>query len=143
MLLSEKHGLVELGVDYSATLAPNATGQPFWVADGHVVVQKRQTYSGNQEREAQSFWSQPRRFFIPAFTCLLEDFLSQGMNALLKPPALEPGLPARFLPVTLSAEDMPAAAEFIVMAIEAGRKDKLREINFSVELSSPNLWILP
>jgi hypothetical protein len=94
MLLFEKHGLVELGVDYSAALTPNATGRPFWVADCQVKVQSRQTYSGNQEREAQDFWSQPRRVFIPAFTCSLEDFLSLGMHALLQPPTLQPGPPA-------------------------------------------------
>jgi hypothetical protein len=40
-------------------------------------------------------------------------------------------------------EDVSAAAEFIVMAIEAGRKDKLKELDFSLKLSTPVLWILP
>jgi len=33
-------------------------------------------------------------------------------------------------------------AEFIVLGIEADRKDKVREIQFTVQLSAPELWVL-
>jgi hypothetical protein len=36
-----------------------------------------------------------------------------------------------------------AAAEFIVMAVEAERKDDLKEIRFDLEIDTPILWILP
>jgi hypothetical protein len=36
-----------------------------------------------------------------------------------------------------------ATAEFIVMAVEAERKDDLKEIRFKLELDPPILWILP
>ncbi len=39
--------------------------------------------------------------------------------------------------------DVQAAVDFIVMAVEAGRKDKLREVDFSAKLSAPELWVLP
>jgi hypothetical protein len=113
------------------------------VVEGEMTPLQRHTYSGNQDRESQAFWSRPRRFLIPAFTCSLETLLTLGTNSLLHPPDLQPGPPAAFEPVTLSSEDVPAAAEFVVMAIEAGRKDKLREFNFSLKLSTPCLWILP
>jgi hypothetical protein len=56
---------------------------------------------------------------------------------------LQPGTAARFEPVTLALEDVKPLAEFIIMALEAGRKDKLRDIQFSLEMSPPVLWILP
>ena len=62
---------------------------------------------------------------------------------LLNPPDMTPGEPTPFEPVTLYRGDVRAAAEFIVMAIEAGRKDKLKSIEFELELASPALWILP
>jgi len=34
-------------------------------------------------------------------------------------------------------------AEFIVMGIEAARKDNLKEMTFTLNLSSPELWIVP
>jgi hypothetical protein len=33
-------------------------------------------------------------------------------------------------------------AEFIVLGIEADRKDKVREIEFALQLSQPELWVL-
>jgi hypothetical protein len=138
MLLFEKHGLVELGVDYSAALTPNATGRPFWVTDGQVKVQSRQTYSGNQEREAQDFWSQPRRFFIPAFTCSLEDFLSLASTLLNHHTTTRPAgpLPAR----NPSPEDI-RCGQFIVMAIEATRKDSSGRLISRLSYP-PGRWVL-
>jgi len=143
LLLDVHQGLVPLDVFYAAGIAPNTPGKPFWVADGRVAFAKRQTYSGNEDRDAQRFWAQPRQFFVPAFSGSLETLLGMGSKLLEKPPSLQSAPAARFEPVTLALEDVKPLAEFIVMALEAGRKDKLREIQFSLELSSPVLWILP
>jgi hypothetical protein len=144
LCLDEQQGLVPLEVNYAAGIPPNATGKPFWVAEGTVTLQ-RQSFgsSGKQAGEAQAFWSQPRCFFIPAFNSSLEDLLAQGTRLLLQPPDLQSGQAARFEPVTLHPLDVNAAAEFLVMAIEAGRPDKLKEIDFNLQLSPPVLWILP
>ena len=142
--LEDERGLAPLRVSYAAGIAPNAIGKPFWMAEGQVTLQ-RQTYGSarQQDGEAEGFWSQPRQFFIPAFTCPLEELLAIGTRLLLQPPPLQPGAAVGFEPVTLSVEDLPATAEFIVMAIEAGRKDKLKKVDFSLRLSSPVLWVLP
>jgi hypothetical protein len=144
MSLDEERGLLALEVNYSAGIAPHASGKPFWVAEGLVTLQ-RESFgsSGKQAAEAQKFWSKTHCFFIPAFHCSLETLLSLGSSLILNPPDLQPGPPAQFEPATLYAEDVKAAAEFIIMAIEAGRKDKIKEIKFSLELSAPVLWILP
>jgi hypothetical protein len=141
-LLTEK-GLVPLTVDYAAGITPGTKGKPYWVAQGEVALQ-RQTYSGNQDSEARKFWSQPRRFFIPAFDLPLEGLLSLGRQLLTRPPALQPGSPAPFEPVTFSPEDVTPLAEFIVMALEADRSDKLKNVNIQLHWTeSPTLWILP
>ena len=143
LLLDVSQGLAPLEVNYAAGIAPNTPGKPFWVTEGRVAFASRQTYSGNEDREAHNFWGQPRRFYVPAFTSTLEDLLEVGSKLIVRPPSLQAGSPVRFDPVTLAPEDVNPLAEFIVMALEAGRKDKLREIQFSVELSSPVLWIMP
>jgi hypothetical protein len=129
-------------VDYSAVIPPNARGRPFWVVEGKLSLQ-RDAYSGNADREAELFWSQPQRFFIPAFDCPLESMLEMGSRLLVNPPALQTGPPAIFEAVTLARQDVQAMVEFIAMAVEAGRKDKLKQLYISSDLSAPRLWILP
>ena len=141
LYLDEDKGLLPQEINFSPGIAPGARGKPYWVADGRVTL-SRETYGG-QTGEAEVFWSQPRRFFIPAFTCTLENMLSQGTSLLLQPPALQPGPPARFEPVTLPLVGVASPAEFIVMAIEAGRTDKLKKVEFNLQLTPPVLWILP
>jgi hypothetical protein len=142
LLLDEQKGLAPLDVQFMAGISSEAKGKPFWVADGQVAMQ-RKTYSGNQGNEAQAFWGQPRRFFIPAFAASLDDRLNLAMSLIARPPALQAGSPTRFEPVIMHIEDVSSAVEFVVMAIEAGRKDKLKELDFSLKLTKPVLWILP
>lgn len=141
-LLDEEKGLTLVEVNYSASLLPKGKGRPFWVVDGQVTL-RRQTYGGNEEREAQQFWGQPRRFFVPAFACPLEALLELGQSLLLRPPVLEAGPPAPVEAIVLALDDVRAAVDFIVMAVEAGRKDKLKAVDFEVQLSTPALWVLP
>lgn len=142
LLLDESKGLVPLEICYAAGINPNTKGKPFWVAEGRVTLH-REMYAGNSEREAQAFWSQPRRFFVPAYVTQLNSLVEAGVSLLYKQPDLQPGPAAAFEPVVLQVEDIQPAAEFIVMAVEAGRKDKLKEVNFNLQLSAPVLWILP
>jgi hypothetical protein len=140
--LDLKKGLVALDVHYAAGVAAGQIGKPFWVVDGQARLQ-RQTYSGNQDAEAQKFWGTARRFFIPAFNLSLEQSLTLGRQYLLQPPALDTGAAVAFEPVTLALEDVPTLAEFIAMALEADRKDKLKELRVTLTLAEPSLWILP
>ncbi len=142
LLLDENKGLAQIEVHFAGGIPSGAKGKPYWVADGQVAMQ-RQTYSGNQESEAQKYWSQPRRFFIPAFAATLDDRLNLAMNLMAHPPALQAGTAAPFEAVIMHLEDVTAAAEFVIMAIEASRKDKLKELDISLKLSTPILWILP
>ena len=142
MLLDDEKGLQPLNISYAANVSPNAIGKPYWVAEGKVTLQ-RETYGSAKNNEAQQFWAQPRRFFIPASRASLEELLSRATNLLLNPPSLQTGAVARFEPVTLDIRDVTAAAEFLVVSIEAGRPDRLKKIDFTLQLSPPALWILP
>jgi hypothetical protein len=104
---------------------------------------QRQTYSGNRAGESENFWGQGRRFCIPAFSCPHDELLENGTRLLKQPPPLREGPPTGFKPVTLSAADAIALAEFIVVAAEAERSDMLKELQFTLETSAPVLWILP
>ena len=144
MVLDEANGLLPLDVNFSSQLAPESTGRPFWVAQGEVTLHRESYQGGRREKtEAERMWGQPRLFLVPAYACNLETLLSEGVDKLNSPPELRPGPAARFAPVTLWKEDVTAASEFIVTAIEAGRKDKVKSLDFTLNLSVPELWILP
>lgn len=145
LLLDEEKGLAYLEINYSPLIKPNAVGRPYWICRGHVSVE-RETYSGNSDRiarEVQDYWGQGRQFSIPAYSAPLEDLLAQAVEMLQRPPDRVAGPAAAFAPVTLLPADLAAAAEFIVLAVEAARKDKLRWAQVKVVLESPSLWILP
>ncbi len=143
LILDVEKGLAPLEIHFAAGIAQNASGKPYWVADGTVTNLRRETYGSSSAGESERFWSQPHRFFVPAFSSTLENLLSQGTSLLLQPPGLQPGSPARFEPVILPVEDIAPTAEFIVMAIEAARKDKVKKLDFTLQLSPAILWILP
>lgn len=145
LLLDEARGLAALEIHIASGIPPGALGRPFWVASGQVRLQRgtHEGFIGRRTGQAERFWAGPRRFFIPAFTCPLDEMLELGALMIQQQPDLRPGPPAHFRPVTLPPADVAALAEFIVLAIEAGRKDNLRSIEAAVNLDSPSLWILP
>ncbi len=144
MALSDTGELIPCEINFSANLSPNQKGSPFWVAEGKVEL-VRQSYNrvGNSDREAVSFWAQPRRFFIPAYDCDLEEMLASGIRLLKEPPALQNGPKTDFLPITQSASDVRPFAEFLIIALEASRRDKVKSVQFELELGVLALWILP
>ena len=142
--LDEKQsvGLAALDFHFASGIKSGQQGHPFWVAQGSVVVQ-RQTYSGDENRHAQEFWQKPRSFFVPAYTCTLEQLISLGMQYLKEPVSLSSGSSVPFLPITLALEDVRPMAEFIVMGLEAERRDKLKKVDIQLNLAAPSLWVLP
>ena len=66
-----------------------------------------------------------------------------GVTLLKAGEAIQPGGPAPFLPVTTLPTDMHALAEFMVLSIEAERRDALKTVEFHLKLEPPRLVILP
>ena len=134
-------GLTPLELHYDASIRSGQPGRPFWVAQGQVTV-NRQTYRGNENQQAQEFWRQPRTFFVPAFACSLDELVSLGMKLLRQPVATLEGQRTPLLPVQLSMGDVRPMAEFIIMGIEAERKDMIKTVQIQLNLAAPVLWIL-
>lgn len=143
MQLDDKQpsGLAPLTVLYDSKIQSGQRGRPFWVARGDVSI-SRQAFRGNADNEARSYWSQPRTFFVPAYSSSMEDMVAMGMNLMNNPVNPTWGQPAPFLPVTLAQRDVRSMAEFIVMGIETSRKDMLKTVHFQLKLDLPELWVL-
>ncbi len=143
LVLSDEKGLLPQIVHYAAGIAQNTPGKPVWVAAGQTTLQ-RQTYRGDNSRDMLAFWATPRWFFIPAYSLPLDDLAEMGVRLLRQPPTLQEGSgPAAFLPVTVHPEDIRPLAEYLVLALEADRRDFLRSLTFTLQLGTPELWIFP
>jgi hypothetical protein len=144
MLLDESQpkGIVELPIHYDGTVRVGQQGRPFWVAQGTVTLQ-RNTFRGDENRQAQEFWQKPQLFFVPAFACSLDELVRLGMKLLRQPVVPLQGQPVPFMPVTLLRGDVRPMADFIVMGIEADRRDMLKLVTIQINLGTPVLWILP
>jgi hypothetical protein len=142
LLLDDEKGLIPLEVHYAAGIPAGASGKPYWVASGQAGL-RRETYSGDSTRDMQAFWQQAHTFYVPAVNLPLEQVVQIGVQLLRQPPLLTPGTAAPFLPVTVIPQDMRSLAEFIVYAVEAERKDNLKKLEINLQLSEPELWIVP
>ena len=142
-LLDEKKGAVPLNVFFHASLAAGKKGAPFWVTRGKVTFQERITYRGDEQKAMQDFWAEPRLFAIPAFALPLEEAIAMGVQFLHQPIPMEMGKPAPFPPIVVPPQDVHPLAEFIVMSVEAERKDALKHLKFTLTLEPLQCWILP
>jgi hypothetical protein len=130
-------------VFFSNSISSGTVGRPFWVTQGKVTFRERQTYKGNETAAAKDFWSVSRLFYVPAWACSLEEILSIGGALLKNPFSMNLGSPCRFAPVILLPSDLQALAEFMVINIEAERRDWLKSVLFDLKLEKPQLWIMP
>jgi hypothetical protein len=141
-------GLAPLAVNWAAA-RPGATQLrwlPFWVFTGAVTFLRRETYGGSLFGGGQpdKLWDSPRRFYVPAYPAALQEIETLGADLTRRQPRLAPGPAAGALSqCTLFPDDARRAAEFVVLTIEADRKDKLRQVDFTLSLQDPMLWVLP
>jgi hypothetical protein len=143
LLLSDEHATQPLEVRYAAGIQPGQLGRPFWVVTGNVSMRVREIFrSGDQGGQARDFWATPRTFYIPAYASTLDQTIETGTRMLLSPPNLQAGPAAAFLPVMTPPNDVQPYAEFIIMGIEAGRRDQLKQVIFDLQLGEPQLWVM-
>jgi hypothetical protein len=145
LLLDLENGLHPLEIHYASGVGSNNSGKPFWLASVQVTMEREAEggWLDRSERQSDRFWQGKKEFYIPANTSSLDDLLEQARQMLIQPPDLNEGPRVPFEPVRLSPGDLPALVEFVILGIEAGRKDKIKSLDISVELDTPQLWILP
>ncbi|HSV86322.1 MAG TPA: hypothetical protein VLH85_07090 [Levilinea sp.] len=142
-MLTQDGELTPVEIHFDASLRMGERGRPFWVAEGQVTNLVRTRFKGDQSQEMLRFWAAPRRFYVPAYETTLDEGVAVGLEWIEAQPPLTPGAQADFQPVTVLPDDVQALAEFIVLAVEANRKDKLSRLDFDLQLGAAELWIIP
>ncbi len=132
-----------LDVFFSSAIKPGKMGRPFWVSRCQVALTSRQTYQGDESRAAREFWGAPRLFYVAAWETSLDETINLGIDMLRSPQGLTPGSPMPFLPVVTPPGDVRSLVEFMIVSIEANRRDALKSITYDLKLEPLQLWILP
>lgn len=120
---------------------------PFWVFEGQVKVIKRETQGGrSRTKDMAKLWGARRRFFVPAWD--LDPHTSQdvGSRMVQQQPSfgkIERPAGAQLQTAVVTPNDAKMLIEFIVLAIEARRKDWLRDLVFKLDVDEPKMWALP
>jgi hypothetical protein len=132
-----------LDVFFSNAIKSGQKGRPFWVARGQVTLTNRQTYQGDEGRAAREFWDALRLFYVPAWETSLDEIITTGIDLLRNPQSLNHGLSVPFLPVVTPPGDVRSLVEFMIVSIEANRRDAMKSIIYDLKLEPLQLWILP
>jgi hypothetical protein len=142
-MLLTPNGLASLTVKWAAAPAtPGLKWWPFWSFTGTVRFARRDSFGGRSEPD--KLWSEPQQFFIPAHATSLQELETLGAELLKK--RLRPALGPAAGPLPACAtfpDDARQAAEFVVLTIEADRRDKLKSVEFTIQATEPELWVLP
>ena len=144
----DEGGLTLLAAQYAApTVVQPPAWLPFWVYRGRVTIKQRRTQGGRSaEGDAQAFWAQPRRVYIPAWACeLLEarDLVAALLEKQLFLEAVVPPEEAAFEPAVVTPADARKLLELVIVSLEAERNDYLESFDFDLNLESEALWLLP
>lgn len=141
-------GLTLLPAQYVApTVEEPASWLPFWVYRGKVTIKSRKTQGGRSaEKDAQAFWAQPRRVYIPAWACELIEARDLVEDLLEKQPVMEAVIPpegAAFEPAVVTPADARKLLELVIVSLEAERDDWMESLDYDLRLESEALWLLP
>lgn len=132
--------------------SPKAEGTekwlPMWVFDAKVNITSRRTRKrdGRSEKASKEFWGTPRRLYVPAWTSNMQTARQLGTKLVEKQPqfqTIEKPNGTSLSEMVVAEEDALKLIEFIVMSIEAERKDWLTDLQFDVKTQMINLWAIP
>lgn len=122
---------------------------PFWVFHGRVNLQQRRSQgrSQGQDRAAQALWQRVKDFYVPAWEASANEARFLGGGLLEAQPDIQTiSRPSEAVlnEVIFNPDDARHILDFIVISIEAKRKDMLADLQFDIELSQqPQLWAVP
>ncbi len=144
------NGAVKMPVKFAIPGGYQVTSKrwmPFWRFDGQARISRRETQGGrSQTDKAKQFWSTSRTFFVPAWE--LDPRIAQDVGSRLVQnplPFVVIDQPASALIETavVTPNDAKKLIEFIVLAVEARRKDWLQDLAFELETNEAEMWAVP
>jgi hypothetical protein len=153
-LINEKDELVTVNIDFALPikkLDAQMDYLPFWVFDTDIRINSRD--SGETLGSAAGFiknifsggdGKKPvRKFYVPAFETQITNIRRLGMEFTKNQPEFESIKKDRLTGCRFSSRDAEKLADFIFLGMEAEKPDMLKNITYSLGLSSPRVIGIP
>jgi hypothetical protein len=145
-----ENGPVKMPIRFAIPAGQHGLGSmwsPFWVFNGRVHIKRRETQGGGSaEKDSRQLWGSPRVLYVPAWELTMHTAQKVGSYLIQQQPELqevERPSEVQFTSATVTPGDARKLLEFIVLAIEARRKDMLKNLVFDLEIGEPQMMALP
>jgi len=121
---------------------------PMWVFKGKVNIKRRESQGSSKgaDNDAAKLWGSANRLFAPAWQEPIREARETGSKFTVKQPQLEVIEPTDDMlmqEATITPEDGLKLLDFIVLSLEADRKDWLEDLQFEIQTSGHELWAIP
>jgi hypothetical protein len=141
-------GVSQTTVQYAQGKENAEAWLPLWVFDAQVNITSRKTQKrdGRSEQDSHKLWGSPRQLCVPAWTLEMQTARQLGTKLIETPPQLQATAKPNgviMAEMIVAQEDALKLIEFIVLSIEAERKDWLTDLQFDIKTQATQLWIVP
>ncbi len=142
-------GLQPTDITYAAPAAAEVDAWlPFWVYHGRVHIQRRESQGSSKgaDKDAAQLWARVQQLYVPAWEIPVPQAREMGSQLVQKQPTfqtIERPDTAHIVEAIITPEDGHKMLDFIVLTIEARRKDMLRNLKFEVKTTASELWAIP
>jgi hypothetical protein len=150
MVAISQNGAVKMAVSFVVAHSQHLSAKewvPVWVFNGRVIIKQRQVQGGRSgEKDSERLWGVPRSLYVPAWELSLEIAQNVGSQLIQNQPELqriERPEGAQFVSAVVTPDDGRKLLEFIILAIEARRKDMLKRLEFDLEVGEPQMMAFP
>lgn len=119
---------------------------PFWVYKGQVQISRRDTQGRSDSKASEEQWAGSQRLYVPAWEMSMQVAQEIGSRLITSRPSIriiERPADAYMAPAVVTPDEALGLLEFIVLAIEARRRDWLKALEFNIEANKPELWAMP
>ena len=119
-----------------------------WVFNGKVNIIRRESQGSSKgaDKDAARLWGSTDRLFAPAWTMPIRQAREIGSQFVVHKPslaAMTPGEGMLMQEATITPDDGLKLLDFIVLSLEADRKDWLEDFQFDIQTTGYELWAIP
>ena len=142
-------GLKAIDVKYAAPSSANVeTWLPLWAYTGKVNIKRRESQGSSKgaDKDAAQLWGSAQRLYAPAWAEPIPQARQIGSQFVVRQPVFETIDPTESMMLqeaTITPEDGLKLLDFIVLSLEADRKDWLEDLQFEIQTTGYELWAIP
>lgn len=142
-------GIKAIDVKYAPPSSDKVeTWLPLWVYTGKVNIKRRESQGSSKgaDKDAAKLWGNAQRLYVPAWQEPVRQAREIGSRFVVRQlvfEAIEPTDAMVMQEATVSPEDGLKLLDFIVLSLEASRKDWLEDLKFEIQTMGHELWAIP